>query len=150
MKKKVCLLAFLAAAALLPAGKSLQVSVLRSQLLVKPDFLSGSVATIHKGTRLELIETRGDWYLVKDAGGAKGYVHRSAVSAGQVGLRGSIPGKKGASDQELALAAKGFNEGNEQKLRTSRGYDFAAVDWVLGQDVANAVVADFVREGKLK
>jgi hypothetical protein len=150
MKKKICLLAFLAAAALLPAGKSLVVKVLRSQLLAKPDFLSRTLAPIQKGARLELIETQGNWFLVKNAGGAKGYVHRSAVSESTAGLSGSVPYQKGASDEELALAAKGFNEGNEQKLRGSRGYDFAAVDWVLDLDVPNALVADFVQEGKLK
>ena len=150
MKKKVCLLGFLAVTVLLLAGKVLTVKVLSSQLLAKPDFLSANVATIQKGARLELLETQGNWYLVKNANGSKGYVHQSAVSQGKVSLSGIAPGKKGATDEELALAAKGFNEGNEQKLRGSREYDFAAVDWVLGQDVANAVLADFIKEGKLK
>lgn len=150
MKKKICLLAFLALAAFLLAGKSLVVKVLRSQLLAKPDFLSSSLATIQKGARLELIETRGNWYLVKNANGAKGYVHQSAVMEGKARLSGATPYKKGVNDEELALAAKGFNEGNEKKLRGSREYDFAGVDWILGQEVANAAVADFIKEGKLK
>jgi uncharacterized protein YgiM (DUF1202 family) len=150
MKKKTCVLIFLAMGALLLAGKSLVVKVLRSQLLAKPDFLSSNLATIQKGARLELIETRGNWYLVKNANGAKGYVHQSAVMEGKASLSGAIPYKKGASNEELALAAKGFNEGNEKQLRGSRDYDFAAVDWVLGLEVANAAVADFIREGKLK
>jgi hypothetical protein len=150
MKKKVCLLIFLAMAVFVWAGKSLFVKVLRSQLLAKPDFLSASLATIQKGARLELIETKGNWYFVKNANNAKGYVHQSAVSTSNVSLSGITPGKKGASDEELALAAKGFNEGNEKKLRGSRDYDFVAVDWVLDQEVANSAVADFVKEGKLK
>jgi len=150
MKKKVCVLVFLTAAALLLAGKALVVKVLRSQLLAKPDFLSSNLATIQKGARLELVETQGNWYLVRNANGVKGYVHQTAVTASSISLSGIAPGKKGVSDEELALAAKGFNEGNEQKLRGSRGYDFAAVDWVLDQDVANAAVADFIKEGKLK
>jgi hypothetical protein len=150
MKKKVSLLVFLAAAALLLSGKALVVKVLRSQLLAKPDFLSSSLATVQHGASLELIETQGNWYLVRNANGVKGYVHQSAVTTGSVSLSGIAPGHKGASDEELALAAKGFNEGNEQKLRGSREYDFAAVDWVLAQDVANSVVAEFIREGKLK
>jgi uncharacterized protein YgiM (DUF1202 family) len=150
MKKKICLLGFLAVAALLLAGKFLVVKVLRSQLLAKPDFLSSNLATIQKGARLELLETQGNWYLVRNASGSKGYVHQSAVAESKVSLSGIMPGNKGASDEELALAAKGFNEGNEQKLRGSREYDFAAVEWVMEQDVANTAVADFIREGKLK
>jgi uncharacterized protein YgiM (DUF1202 family) len=150
MKKKICLLGFMAVAALLLAGKVLVVKVLRSQLLAKPDFLSSNLATIQKGARLELLETQGNWYLVRNASGSKGYVHQSAVAESKVSLSGIMPGNKGASDEELALAAKGFNEGNEQKLRGSREYDFAAVEWVMEQDVANTAVADFIREGKLK
>jgi hypothetical protein len=150
MKKKALLLAVFTAALLLPAAKVLVLNVMRSQLLSKPDFLSGSVAPLQKGARLELIETRGSWYLVKTAAGAKGFVHQSAVAQGKSSLSGAMPYKKGASDDELALAAKGFSEGNEKQLRGSRGYDYAGVDWILQQDVANAAVADFVREGKLK
>jgi len=150
MKKNIFLLSFLAAAMILAAGKTLVVKVLRSQLSAKPDFLSGSLATIQRGSRLELLESKGNWYLVKNANGAKGYVHQSAVTASASGLGGAVPYKKGASDEELALAAKGFNEGNENKLRGSRGYDFGAVDWVLEQEVTHAVVAGFVTEGKLK
>jgi hypothetical protein len=150
MKKNAFLAAVLAAALLLPAAKVLVLSVMRSQLLAKPDFLSQSVAPLQKGARLELVETRGSWYLVKTAGGARGYVHQSAVAQGKGALSGAMPYKKGASEDELALAAKGFNEGNEKKLRGSRDYDFAGVEWILQQEVANAAVADFVREGGLK
>lgn len=150
MKKRFYLLIFLALAVSTWAGKSLVVKVLRSQLLAKPDFLSSSLATVQKGARLELLETSGSWFLVRNAGGTKGYVHQSAVSGSNAGLSGAIPYKKGASDDELALAAKGFNEGNEKQLRGSHGYDFAAVDWVMDLEVSNGAVAGFVREGKLK
>jgi hypothetical protein len=150
MKKKLWLLGFLAVTVLLLAGKVLVVKVLRSQLLAKPDFLSSNLAAIQKGARLELLETQGNWYLVRNTNGFKGYIHQSAVTEGKVSLSGIAPGKKGASDEELALAAKGFNEGNEKKIRGSRGYDFVAVDWVMEQDVANSAVASFIKEGKLK
>jgi uncharacterized protein YgiM (DUF1202 family) len=150
MKKKVFLLGFLAMSVLLLAGKVLVVKVLRTHLLAKPDFLSSNLATIQKGARLELIETQGNWYLVRSANGSKGYVHQSAVTQSSASLSGIMPGKKGASDEELALAAKGFNEGNEKKLQGSTEYNFAAVDWVMDQDVANPDLADFIKEGKLK
>lgn len=150
MKKKIFLLGLLALATLVLAGKALVVQVLHTQLQTKPDFLSNSLATMQRGASLELIETQGNWYLVKNANGVKGYVHQSAVTEGKVSLSGIAPGRKGVSDEELALAAKGFNEGNEKKLRGSREYDFAAVDWILALDVDNAVVAAFVKEGKLK
>jgi len=150
VKKKIFFLGLLAVAALLLAGKVLIVQVLHAQLLAKPDFLSGNLASIQKGASLEVIETKGNWVLVKSANGLKGYVHQSALAGRETGLSGIAPGKKGASEEELALAAKGFNEGNEKQLRGSREYDFTSVDWVMAQDVANPDVGVFVREGKLK
>lgn len=150
MKKKICLLGFLAVAALLLAGKVLVVKVLRSQLLAKPDFLSSNLAPIQKGARLELIETQGNWYLVKNANGFKGYVHQSAVAESMVTLGSIAPGPKGASQDELALAAKGFDEGNEKKLRNSKGYNFADLGWVMDQDVVVPELTRFIREGRLK
>ncbi len=150
MKKSVRVILFLAAAALLLAGKALVVQVMQSSLMAKPDFLSASVASLQKGTRLELVETAGSWYLVRAPSGVKGYVHQSAVAESRVKLSGIVPGQKGASQEELALAAKGFDEGNEKKLRGSKGYNFADLEWVMGQDVARPALAQFIREGRLK
>ena len=135
---------------MLLAGKVLVVKIMRSNLLAKPDFLSGSLAPVKQGAKLELVETQGNWYLVRNANGLKGYIHQTAVAESKVNLSGIVPGKKGASGDELALAAKGFNEGNEKKLRGSKGYNFADVDWVIDWDAANSAVAAFAREGKLK
>jgi uncharacterized protein YgiM (DUF1202 family) len=150
MKKKMTLLFFLAAAALLLAEKVLVVQVMRSNLLAKPDFLSASVAPVQKGAKLELVETEGNWYLVRGADGRKGYIHSSAVAESKVGLSGVMPGKKGASEEELALAAKGFNEGNEKKLRGGKGYNYADLEWVMDWNVANAELGAFIRQGRLK
>jgi uncharacterized protein YgiM (DUF1202 family) len=150
MKKKVCLLCFLAPAALLLAGKGLVVKVMRSNLLAKPDFLSASLLSVQKGTKLELVGTEGNWYLVRGANGQKGYIHLSAVAESKVTLSGIVPGKKGASEEELALAAKGFNEGNEKKLRGGKGYNFADLEWVMGWSIANAELSAFIRAGRLK
>jgi uncharacterized protein YgiM (DUF1202 family) len=150
MKKTLLSLIFLAAAAWLPAGKVLVVQIMRSNLLARPDFLSASVAPVQKGAKLELVETDGSWFLVRGAGGQKGYIHRSAVAESKVSLSGIVPGKKGASEEELALAAKGFNEGNEKKLRGGKGYNYADLEWVMDRNVANAELGAFIREGRLK
>ncbi len=150
MKKKVWVPFLLAAAALLLAGKALVVQVMHSNLLAKPDFLSASVASLQKGTQVELIETQGSWYLVRGPNGVKGYIHQTAVAENKVSLSGIVPGQKGASQDELALAAKGFDEGNEKKLRGSKGYNFVDLEWVMGQDVARPELAQFIRAGKLK
>lgn len=150
MKIKAWLLVFLGAAALLPAGKGLVVQVMRSNLQAKPDFLSAGLLAVQKGAKLELLETQGSWYLVRSASGVKGFIHKSAVAASKVTLGSMVPGKKGASEDELALAAKGFNEGNEKKLRGGKGYNFSDLEWIMGLDVANPALAQFIRAGRLK
>jgi hypothetical protein len=150
MKKTAWLLVVLAVAALLPAGKALVVQVLRTNLLANPDFLSASLCFLQKGNRLELLETQGSWYRVRNAGGVKGFIHRSAVVESKVTLGTIAPGPKGASQDELALAAKSFDEGNENKLRNSKGFNFADLGWVMDQDVAVPALARFVRDGRLK
>lgn len=150
MKKKAFLILLLAVAALLLAGKALVVQVLRSNLMAKPDFLSSSLAPLQKGARLELVATEGSWYQVRNAGGVKGYIHQSAVTESRVTLGSIAPGPKGASQDELALAAKGFDEANEKKLRNSRGYNFSDLGWVMEQDVAVPALAQFIRDGRLK
>lgn len=151
MRKTLVLFLLLAACALaLLAGKALVVQVLRSNLLSQPDFLSSSVAPLQKGARLELLETQGSWYLVRGGSGTKGYVHQSAVTESKVTLGTLAPGPKGASQDELALAAKGFDEANEKKLRNSQGYNFSDLNWVMDQEVAVPAVAQFIRDGRLK
>jgi len=149
MKIKAWCLLFLAAALLL-AGKGLVVQVMRSSLQAKPDFLSASLLPVQKGAKLELLETQGSWYLVRNARGAKGYIHQSAVTASKVTLGSIAPGPKGASPDELALAAKGFDETNEKKLRNSKGYNFSDLNWVMDQEVAVPALAQFIRDGRLK
>ncbi|MCU0276004.1 MAG: SH3 domain-containing protein [Acidobacteria bacterium] len=151
MKKELLFTFLLAAAALaLLAGNALVVQVLRSNLSSKPDFLSASLSPLQKGDRLERIETQGSWYLVRNARGAKGYIHQSAVTASKVTLGSIAPGPKGASPDELALAAKGFDEANEKKLRNSKGYNFSDLNWVMEQEVAVPALAQFIRDGRLK
>ena len=149
MKIKAWCLLFLAAALLL-AGKGLVVQVMRSSLQAKPDFLSASLLPVQKGAKLELLETQGSWYLVRGAGGQKGYIHQTAVAESKVTLGTMVPGKKGASEDELALAAKGFNEGNEKKLRGGQGYNFSDLEWIMELAVANPALAQFIRAGRLK
>ena len=150
MKKKAILLLMLATATLLAAGQALVVQVRRSNLLAKPDFLSSSLAGLQRGDKLELLETQGSWLLVRGPGAAKGYVHQSAVSESKSGLGAIAPGAKGASQDELALAAKGFDEANEKKLRGSKGYNFADLAWVMDQGAERKGLARFLSEGGLK
>ncbi len=48
------------------------------------------------------------------------------------------------------MAAKGFNEGNEKKLKGTKGYNFQDLEWVMTQKTSTAEVSRFIQKGKLK
>ena len=150
MRKKRWLTAFLLCVLALAAGKALVVKVQQTNILSKPDFLSSSLQALKKGDRLELEEETGGWYLVKSPSGVRGYIHKSAVETTGSSLTGIMPGQKSASDQEVALAAKGFSEENEKKIKGSKGYNFADLEWVMSHGMPRAEVKGFIQEGRLK
>jgi hypothetical protein len=148
---KTIWMVLLLAAGFLAAAQVLTVGVLKTNVMAKPDFLSSALGTLKKGDKLDVLQESGSWYLVKGPGGLKGYVHKSAVQASRGGgLSGLLPGQKSASQDEVALAAKGFNEANEKRIRGSKGFNFADLEWVMAQGGKPDALADFLREGKLK
>lgn len=135
---------------LLLIAKNWVVKVAKAEIRGKPDFLSSTVSQVKKGERVKSIkEENQGWLLVEFHNGRKGYLHRSAVE-GAGSLSGLIPGEKGARDEEVALAAKGFNEQVERKVKESPGYNFRDLDWVLNRSIGSEKVRQFVTEGKLR
>ncbi len=150
MFKKMVVVLLLAAFAAV-AGQFLTVGLMKANLLARPDFLSQALGAVKKGDKVELLQESEGWVLVKGPSGLKGYLHKSAVVS-QRGdpLKGLLPGQKGASQDEVALAAKGFNEANEKRIRDSRGFNFADLEWVMAQGADPAALAAFAAEGKLQ
>lgn len=149
MKRKRWLMMWLLVPLFLVAG-SVKVQVLKARLLDKPDLLSQTVGEVRKSDVLTVLAETGTFYKVRTAAGKTGFLHRSAVVYGGSALTGALPGQKGASEKEVALAAKGFSEANEKSMRGQRGYDYPAVDWVLEQTVTADEVRAFAKEGGLK
>jgi hypothetical protein len=149
MKRKT-LVMFLLLVPLALAAKSVKVQVQKARLLDKPDFLSSAVGEVRQSETLTVLDEKGSFYRVRTATGKTGFIHRSAVNYGGSALTGALPGQKGASEKEVALAAKGFSEANEQKIRGQKGYDFAAVDWVMGQTVSSDEIRRFAKDGELQ
>jgi len=133
-----------------PAAKSGVVKVVKASLLSRPDFLSATMATLRQGERVEIIGRQNSWDEVRTPSGIKGFLHSSALQESKSSLSGLLPGERQASDDEVALAAKGFNETNEKKIRGSQGFNFRDLDWILGQSASLADVKKFVSQGKLK
>lgn len=132
-------------------GDTVKIKVMKTRLVSKPDFLSSTISHLKKGEPLKVIKESGSWLLVQTAANVKGYIHKSSVAKSKVRLTGLIPDQKGASREEIALAAKGFNEGAEKKIKGNKGnYNFKDVDWLMKRTASIAQIKTFIKEGKLK
>jgi hypothetical protein len=132
-------------------GDTVKIKVQKTRLLSKPDFLSSTIIYLENGEPLEIIKESGSWLFVKTSGKIKGYIHKSSVAKRKTSLTGLIPGQKGASKEEIALAAKGFNEDAEKKIKTKTGsYNFKDMEWLMKQKVSISRLKKFVKEGRLK
>ena len=108
---------------------------------------------------LEILETKGDWYKVKDMkSGGTGWIYKGKVSKDKPPAKkssGSALGKSarggaGSETTETAASAgiKPFSSGNYQGLQG----DFNAVHGMelLRENIKDKEVIDFLYEGKLK
>lgn len=148
--KKIAWIVWLPLLALLLLAKTAPVKVMKAKVFSAPDYLSKSLAELHKGERVDILELKGAWALVKTGGGVKGYIHGSVLETGGASLTTLLPGQKGVTDKEVALAAKGFSEETERRMRGQSGFNFVDLDWILPWEVAPADLAAFIKEGKLK
>ena len=134
----------------IPATDSVEVIVVKTRLCKQPDFLSATVAGLQRGDRLVIIKSAGGWARVKTLKNLVGYVHETAFTRRKVKLTGIKPGSQSASRNEIALAAKGFNKGNERVLRGRKGFNFRDLDWIFQRTVSTSELRNFVKQGKLR
>lgn len=119
----------LLAVAAVAAGQMLSVQVREGQLRERPSFLGKVAAQVAYGDRLEVLDARAGWSLVR-GDGVEGWIHTSALTEKRVVLKsGDANVATGASGEELALAGKGFNAEVEQAYRADNPQaDYAWVD----------------------
>jgi len=91
--------------------ESMSVQVKESELRATPSFLGKIVAKVAYGDRVTVIETKGAWKKVSMKGGApQGWINSSALTTKKIVLQaGQANVQTGATQNELALAGKGFN-----------------------------------------
>lgn len=134
------------------AGGSWSVQVRQCHLRQKPSFLAPIAATLPYGMRVEGIEERGDWRLVRSKPYGEGWIHASAITEKKISLKAGEENVGTAADEEeIALAGKGFNKEVEGAYRTRHGqaaYD--VVDAMEARGADDAEVAEFLRQGGLR
>lgn len=124
------------------------VQIRETPLRASPGPFARVLEQLSYGTTVMVLERRGGWSrLARPAG----WVHDSALTEGEVELlAGEEDVKTGVSDDEIALAGKGFGPEVEARYREGEGLDFGWVDH-MERDfaIADPVKQRFLREGNL-
>lgn len=134
------------------AGKTVSIQVRKGEVREKPTYLSKVLARAGYGESLTNLGAKGDWIKVQTDKGISGWVHKSAVTEKKIVLSsGSGKAKLKASNEELILAGKGFNQEVEKKYRSQNPKAaFARVDKAEKENnLSPAQVTAFLKEGRL-
>jgi uncharacterized protein YgiM (DUF1202 family) len=132
--------------------KTLSVQVKECQLRSKPTFLGGVITQLKYGDRVAVDHEQNDWVKVSPVKGNSGWVHVSALSEKEIILNpNSQDIKEAASNDEIALAGKGFNKQVEEKFKQdNQNMDFTWVDRMEQIVISNKARQDFISQGGLR
>lgn len=113
-------------------------------------FFAPVVATVRYNDRLEVLSKEGDWYRVrfKDV---EGCIHKSAVEKPKIALADlGIGDKKSTTEDEVALAGKGFNPQVEDAYKDKNPeISFQQVDSIEAYGIPEEKQIEFIEEGEL-
>jgi len=161
------LVASLLLAGVASAGE-VAVTVKQTSIRADHQFAAATMATARFTERLEVLGDEAGWFKVRK-GNVTGWVHGSAVGTGGGGsgvadtvggigsALGSLTGRSsgnegrgGYSEDEVALAGKGFNLDVEGQYRKRHpGADFKSVDQLEKLEADPKEVGRFAADGKL-
>ncbi|MBW2467320.1 MAG: SH3 domain-containing protein [Deltaproteobacteria bacterium] len=132
-------------------AKEMSVQVKQCQLRSKPTFLGKVVTSLEYGDRVEVAGEENSWIEVSPSGKSGGWVHVSALSEKEIILNpDSKDIEEAATNDEIALAGKGFNKEVEDKYRQDKKLDFSLIDQMEKIVVSQNDINGFVRQGGLK
>ncbi|MBI2362430.1 MAG: SH3 domain-containing protein [Elusimicrobia bacterium] len=149
MRTRIALVLSLTAVAALAASGRVTVSVEQAKVRKAKAFYAPALATVRFQQALEAGPAEDGWLPVT-VSGKKGWLHESAVAskAGKV-RSGAWSGSDEATQEEVTLAGKGFNEEVEKAYRSGRAdLDYAGVDAMEARSVPDAELTAFLKAGK--
>lgn len=146
----ICLIAVSVWAA--DSSKMMSVQVKTTPLRDIPSFVGKAGATLSYGDRVEVMNTQGPWAKVNAPGGLTGWVHTSALSSKRIVLRsGEETAQAKASNDELALAGKGFNSDVEGEFKKQhQNIDFSWIDKMEKMRISSGEMQVFLKEGDIR
>jgi hypothetical protein len=153
MKRKMFFISLLSVLAFCPVvvhAENLSVVTRENALRADCSFLSSVRANLKYGDQLEVVSGSGDWFKVRYKN-IKGCVHKSAVSETKVSLSGVKSSKSSsASEEEVALAGKGFNPQVEDSYKRKHAeLDFTKVDRIEKFKIPDDELIIFIKNGGL-
>src|SRR5262245_45408250 len=130
-------------------GNVVTVQVLSAKLQKTPSFLAPTTAKVVRGEQLTQVEAQKDWLRVTTRAGQTGWINRASVVEKAVALSTRPGGNQGGvSQDEVALAGRGFSPEVEAKYRSGHPeLDFSHVDQIEKTDVDGGELARFVADG---
>ena len=137
-------------AGLVLGGSMLSVQVRDGQVRATPSFLGKVIGTLHYGDRVTVLSTNGDWNQVSTVR-VRGWMHHSSLTKSNISLQsGRNNAPLAASNDELALAGKGFNKQVESAFKAQNPkMDYAWVDRMENMKVSPEEMANFLDQGGL-
>jgi hypothetical protein len=150
-----CFLAFLVVPRIANAET---VRVVTRENAVRKDcrFFAPVAAKVSYGDPMEVLSREGDWLRVRFEE-TEGCIHNSAVTEKKIKTIGKKPDDEGeaevsdATEEEVALAGKGFNPVVEKRFREENpDLDFDSIDSIEAYTVPDSALVKFIKEGGLK
>ncbi len=132
-------------------GKTVTVQTLTGKVQKTPSFLAPTVAKVVRGDQLSSLEQQKDWLRVTTKDGQSGWISKASVVDKAVALSTKPGGGAGGvSEDEVALAGRGFSPEVEAKYRSTHpDLDFSHIDKIEKLDVDGGELAKFVADGKI-
>jgi uncharacterized protein YgiM (DUF1202 family) len=128
----------------------MSVRLRTTQVRATPSHLGAAVATVTYGTVVEAGSKKNGWYPVTTADGKTGWLHEGALTKKTVAMRAGVDDTAtGASQDEVALAGKGFNEQVEAEVRKKGKLDYTWVDRMAAFNMTSEQLMKFRLEGHL-
>jgi hypothetical protein len=132
--------------------RQMSVQIKEGAVRSSPSFLAKIIVKLDYGDQVVVKEEKSSWARIELSGVySQGWIHSSALSTKKIVLNpGDSDVEKAASDDELTLAGRGFNQEVEQKFRTlNPDVDFAWIDRMEKMVVSQGQIQNFITAGGL-
>lgn len=120
-------------------------------LRAQPSPFGKPVAQVPYAERVTIVSEKDPWTEVRTPDGRTGWMHKNSLTPKQIILKaGASDVAAAASDQEVALAGKGFSKDVETQYRAQNPkLNYAAVDRMEKVRLAEPELMRFLKDGGL-